>query len=457
MVCYSSIFSPSGVYCCAGESQCLASEVQPPRCDGRMSPCDKTIGGGCCAPNTECTKDGCLKVYRAEPGLATNVLSGPPTTITRTTTVLGVGTGAGGVTVTTVKIAETGRSGVSPCSLDDFLNYLMCIERSAENLQFFLWYHNYVKKWAQLPRCERERSPVWRLGKRVYLRPRPRSIKMEERIDNLSQILTILDRDTPTETQEAMQGSKPESKIGVDINFSKPRALALPSEVNDGAQNEWRWQPFSTQPFRDEVTEVARQYISTSGPQKLSLSHEDRTACFHALQHTTHPSSFILPFLAAEMELRRYSHPNFIRWSTCNINPSRILYARALGAFIIVSAIILNIILILSKVNRIGRLSAVPLWYVGSYILLTEGRGISTRLYMNQKRQLRPWEQAANSEPESVDSKAEVGQTELGNSKSCSGSKTQDTWVELYQQKPIWQKMFDVSSIVGWFSIDTFR
>ncbi|KAI8964764.1 hypothetical protein F5Y11DRAFT_363402 [Daldinia sp. FL1419] len=110
MICYASEFSPSGVYCCAGESPCLASEAQPPRCDGRMSPCNKSIGGGCCAPNTECAAAGCLKVYRAEPGLATNVLSGPPTTITRTTTVLGVGTGVGGVTVTTAKIAETGQS-----------------------------------------------------------------------------------------------------------------------------------------------------------------------------------------------------------------------------------------------------------------------------------------------------------------------------------------------------------
>ncbi|KAK6955104.1 hypothetical protein Daesc_002734 [Daldinia eschscholtzii] len=111
MVCYASAFSPSGVYCCApSEPQCLASEAHPPRCDGRMSPCAEDMGGGCCAPNTECASAGCLKVYRAEPGLATKVLSGPPTTITKTTTVLGFGTGAGGVTVTQVKIAETGQS-----------------------------------------------------------------------------------------------------------------------------------------------------------------------------------------------------------------------------------------------------------------------------------------------------------------------------------------------------------
>ncbi|KAI1656592.1 hypothetical protein F4813DRAFT_381440 [Daldinia decipiens] len=335
----------------------------------------------------------------------------------------------------------------SPCSLDDFMNYLMYIERSAENLQFFLWYCDYVERWTQLPRSERERLPVWGLGKRVYMKPRPRSIKMEERIDKLNRTLTVLDGDTPTATQEVMLGSKPESKIGVDIDSSKPRALALSSGVKDGAQDEWRWQPFSAQPFRDEVTEVTRQYISTSGPRKLNLSHEDRSACFHALQHTTHPSSFLLAFLAAETELRRYSHPNFIRWSTCNTSPSRVLCARASSVILIILAIILNIILILSKANRLCRLSAVPLWYAGFYILLIEGRGISARLYMNQKRQLRPWEQVTSSELESVDSGANAGQIELGNSRSSPESKTLDTWVELYRQKPIWQRIFDVSVV----------
>ncbi|KAI1804525.1 hypothetical protein F4811DRAFT_519517 [Daldinia bambusicola] len=137
MICYASSFSPSGVYCCASSSsssssnnnnssndppqqqqqqQCLASSSHPPQCDGRTQPCGAALGGGCCAPNTRCAADGCLKVYRAGPGLsATAVLSGAPTpparTVTRTTTVVGFGRDEdGGVTVTQGKIAETGVS-----------------------------------------------------------------------------------------------------------------------------------------------------------------------------------------------------------------------------------------------------------------------------------------------------------------------------------------------------------
>ncbi|OTB14692.1 hypothetical protein K445DRAFT_23221 [Daldinia sp. EC12] len=488
MVCYSSAFSPSGVYCCASsEPQCVASEAHPPRCDGRMSPCAEDIGGGCCAPNTECASAGCLKVYRAEPGLATKVLSGPPTTITKTTTVLGFGTGVDGVTVTQVKIAETGQS-AGPCSLIDFMNYLIYIERRAENLQFFLWYCNYVERWTQLSRIERERSPAWGPGKRAYIKARPRSTRLGERVDKLSRRLEILDGYTPMTTPEPTLANKPESKIGVDVNFSKPRALALPSGVKEEAQDEWQWQPFSAQPFRDEVTQVARQYISIFGARRLSLTHEERTACLHALQHTTHPSSFILAFLSAETELRRRSHPNFIRWCTCNTNSSRVLCARTLGTVLIILAVLLNVILILSTADRLSRLSAVPLWYAGFYTLLIEGRGISIRLYMNQKRQSRPWERPTNSKMgvTSVNPKADdFEQIELGDGKSSPRSEGQDmtmedypmkeesvkvtglvddltkgSWVELYRQKSIWQKVFDVSvflsgGIVSWFSADT--
>src|SRR5690242_10027602 len=40
----------------------------------------------------------------------------------------------------------------------DFLKY---IEHSAENLQFYLWYKDYEKRFSQLPESERILSPEW--------------------------------------------------------------------------------------------------------------------------------------------------------------------------------------------------------------------------------------------------------------------------------------------------------
>lgn len=41
------------------------------------------------------------------------------------------------------------------------MNYLMYIEHSAENLQFFLWYKDYVKRFNNLPDTEKALAPSW--------------------------------------------------------------------------------------------------------------------------------------------------------------------------------------------------------------------------------------------------------------------------------------------------------
>lgn len=41
------------------------------------------------------------------------------------------------------------------------MNYLKYIERSAENLQFFLWFRDYSKRFEKLPLSEQALSPEW--------------------------------------------------------------------------------------------------------------------------------------------------------------------------------------------------------------------------------------------------------------------------------------------------------
>lgn len=41
------------------------------------------------------------------------------------------------------------------------MNYLVYIEHSAENLQFYLWYRDFVKRFAALPPSERALAPEW--------------------------------------------------------------------------------------------------------------------------------------------------------------------------------------------------------------------------------------------------------------------------------------------------------
>ena len=41
------------------------------------------------------------------------------------------------------------------------MNYLVYIEHAAENLQFYLWYRDYVKRFEALPASERALAPIW--------------------------------------------------------------------------------------------------------------------------------------------------------------------------------------------------------------------------------------------------------------------------------------------------------
>jgi hypothetical protein len=52
------------------------------------------------------------------------------------------------------------------------MNFLKYIELSAENLQFYLWYRDYSKRFSELPASERALSPEWTGDKNV---PEPKT------------------------------------------------------------------------------------------------------------------------------------------------------------------------------------------------------------------------------------------------------------------------------------------
>ncbi|EPE07396.1 regulator of g protein [Ophiostoma piceae UAMH 11346] len=48
---------------------------------------------------------------------------------------------------------------LQPCDLNGFMDYLYYVERRAENLQFFLWFCDYVERWSRLPSHQRQAAP----------------------------------------------------------------------------------------------------------------------------------------------------------------------------------------------------------------------------------------------------------------------------------------------------------
>lgn len=48
-----------------------------------------------------------------------------------------------------------------PCTIRDFMNYLIYIEMSAENLQFFLWHRDYVQRFNSATTSDIALAPEW--------------------------------------------------------------------------------------------------------------------------------------------------------------------------------------------------------------------------------------------------------------------------------------------------------
>ncbi|KAK3387043.1 hypothetical protein B0H63DRAFT_147041 [Podospora didyma] len=279
-----------------------------------------------------------------------------------------------------------------PCSLSDFMDYLFYVEHSAESLQFFLWYCDYMQRWGGLLPRQKALAPTWNPAKATeptsrfitYSHKRARSLKMNK-------IITIMEMKSESETGPAQEEEGRRSTSSSLSSSTQPRtpssAILSPTESTKGD-----WQPFTIQPFRDEISRIVRQYIAESAPRQLNLSTHDREACLRAAQHTTHPSALLPAFMVAEASLRGISHPNFIRWAKSNANRSRIIFLRIIGAVLVLLGFSLDIVLILSRRNHYLRVISILLWWPGITTLIAALNSLCIVLHFHNARQLRPWE-----------------------------------------------------------------
>jgi hypothetical protein len=63
----------------------------------------------------------------------------------------------------------------------DFLRY---IEHDAENLQFYLWYRDYCKRFAQLPQREQKLAPEWTAEQALAERTNAEKEKLPKKVSN---------------------------------------------------------------------------------------------------------------------------------------------------------------------------------------------------------------------------------------------------------------------------------
>ncbi|KAF1917162.1 hypothetical protein BDU57DRAFT_517674 [Ampelomyces quisqualis] len=343
-----------------------------------------------------------------------------------------------------------------PCTVRDFMNFLKYIELSAENLQFYLWYRDYSKRFNELPENEKALSPAW-TGEKAATETKAASKPVN--VDT-NAILAGTDFATEAKMDDSEKGSSnpfftpPRTPNSVERQEGEKSFDSYEDSLSTGRVDHAKrasgafesaglqWKPLTVQPYREEINRIISIYIADGGSRQLNLSSKERSALLHALQNTTHPSAFKDVMSTVEWSLRCQAHPNFIRWTICNGNRPRVIFARGLGIGGIVAGLLVAIILTLSTASRAWRVMSLIGFFIGVSTLIAAWKGMCVVLHGMHHRHLRPWE-LFSSDDELQGSDAKLDSMDTLSTQASSNSWEDEPWVARYEKRNVVRKIFD--------------
>ncbi|KAI1196332.1 hypothetical protein F5X97DRAFT_344833 [Nemania serpens] len=331
-----------------------------------------------------------------------------------------------------------------PCTVRDFMNYLIYIEHSAENLQFFLWYHDYVARFHEAPTAEIALAPEWTQAMEEDAMARIQRAAAEKAKKVSPAAMGIFggsDFETTPEIHVEIRdpfSTPPGSSAGDSVSLSESQLTTYASQAGDAFSVAGVRRPFTIQPFRAEINRVIATYIIEGSPRQLNLSAREQKAVVQALSYTTHPSALGTLSRTIENTLRRQAHPNFIRWTICNGNPARVTFARGLGVGSILVATTGSVLLTLSSAGRGWRALFAVLWVFGIATLITALKGMCVVLHGLHHRHVRPWELFADDDG----GNGGDGKRSFDSFGSCN-SYEDEPWVVRYERRLYVRKVFD--------------
>ncbi|KAK6860042.1 hypothetical protein PG995_003678 [Apiospora arundinis] len=334
-----------------------------------------------------------------------------------------------------------------PCTVRDFMNYLVYIEHAAENLQFFLWHRDYVKRFQEASTSDIALAPEWtqqmeddvaaKLQKDAAekLKREPEAAQIFKGTDFEKGAEAAIESKDPFSTPPRTPGDGDDTSTVFSGSQATTTYRSQTAFAAAGAK-----QPFSIQPFREEINRVIATYIADDAPRQLNLSSREQKATVQALAYTTHPSAFRQIARTIENSLRRQAHPNFIRWSICNGNPARVFFARALGVGTILLATVAALVLTLSRVGRGWRALAAIGWVIGIATLIAAYKGMCVVLHGMHHRHVRPWELFVEGDADDEEASLKKGSFE---SFGSSNSYEDEPWIVKYEKRNVVRKVFD--------------
>ncbi|EXK34153.1 hypothetical protein FOXG_03121 [Fusarium oxysporum f. sp. lycopersici 4287] len=334
----------------------------------------------------------------------------------------------------------------------DFMTYLIYVEHAAENLQFYLWFQDYEKRFNANPTTDVKLAPEWTraMQDEAVIKIRKEQSDKMRKESEAAAIFKGSDFEKKVGSQDRNMSAvdpfatPPQSSKGDDSSIytasctmKSLNAMSHQSQASDAFKRAGAQQPFTIQPFREEINRVISTYIMEGAPRQLNLSSSEQKAVIVALSKTTHPSAFRSVFKTVDSSLRHQAHPNFIRWSICNGNPARVFFARSLGVGLIAAGIVVGLILTLSNAGRGYRALAAIALVLGISTLVAAYKGMCVVLHGMHHRHVRPWELFVDSE------NMEDAQKQSFDSFGSQNSYEDEPWVVKYEKRNVVRKVFD--------------
>ncbi|KAF2668949.1 hypothetical protein BT63DRAFT_246280 [Microthyrium microscopicum] len=356
-----------------------------------------------------------------------------------------------------------------PCTKREFLNYLKYVEFAPENLQFFLWFKDYEKRWETTPNSERVLAPEWTPDMAEAERKQYRTtVKAAHQSKTEKELFKGSDFDEKPKLQET-EGSEaiPFAAIPQTPNSEKRETIqsqdgsirpttgmrSIMTNHTNAAESAFEdaglKKPFTVQPHRDEINRILAIYILEHAPRELNFSGRERHATLRALEYTTHPSAFRELVNNVEYSLRQQSHPNFIRWAICNGNRPRVIFARGLGISLILAGIVTQILLTISHAGRAWRVLPILLLVPGIATLIAAWKGMCVVLHGLHHQHVRPWELFAVQEEDGTlkhgsEYNLSSASIDIDSLRSPSKNSFEDEpWVNKYKKRNVVRQVFD--------------
>lgn len=150
--------------------------------------------------------------------------------------------------------------GEQPCSLNDFMDYLVYEEQNAEALQFFLWYIDYIERWSRLLPRQKALSPPWNQESDTSSRSSI-SVHSHKRTqsEKLARILNIMEVASANKNSSEMPERRSRRSNSTTTNFSLPRTPGSETASIAGSEG---WQPCKSSDVSSVLAHLTDQCFS---------------------------------------------------------------------------------------------------------------------------------------------------------------------------------------------------